>query len=464
MAKKLKELPGPKGYPLVGNAPKLDLPVLHQQLENWADEFGDVYRLDLGLVTQTVITRPSLIQKILASRPTEFIRSKKMNDVIRNGGVHGVFNAEGEDWKIHRKIVAKGLDVKHQKEFYPSMIEILERLYKKWSKDAETGNPIDIQRDLMRFTVDITATLAFGTEMNTIEQEGTAIQDHMEKVFPMIFYRINLPIPWYKFYKKKADKEFEIAVGEMTRLVDEFIANGRKKLKEHPELRENPSNLLESILVAGEEEEGITEEMIRGDLLTLLMAGEDTTAHTLNWMIYLLTQFPEVEQEIRNEVDQVLGDEPWLTDYAKNNELKYIEGTTWESMRFKPVAPIMLFEATQDIELEDVFIHKGQRLLTNWRSAALKDHYFSEAKKFNPSRWLKESKCPVHNMDAFTPFGAGPRYCPGRNLALLEIRMVLSMLYKNFEVEMITKHDQVGEIMAFTMMAEDYTVRLKKRA
>lgn len=464
MTKRLKDLPGPKGYPIVGNAPKLDLPILHQQLEAWADEYGDVYRLDLGFITQTVITRPSLIQKILAARPTEFIRSKKMDNVIREGGVHGVFNAEGEEWKVHRKIVAKGLDVKHQKEFYPAMTVILERLYNKWRQDAESGEVIDIQRDIMRFTVDITVTLAFGIEMNTIEQKGGVIQDHMEKIFPMIFHRINLPIPWYKIIKKKADREFEVAVHEMNRLVDEFIANGKKRLEEHPELRENPSNLLESILIAGEEEEGFTEEMIKGDLLTLLIAGEDTTAHTLSWMIYLLTQFPEVEKEIRKEADDVLGSEPWLTDYAKNAELKYIEGATWESMRFKPVAPIMLFQATQDIDLEDLAIKKGQRILTNWRSAALKDNYFSDAQSFNPTRWLKASRCPVHNMDAFTPFGAGPRYCPGRNLALLEIRMVLSMLYKNFDIEMVTDHKDVNEIMAFTMMAGDYRVRLSKRA
>lgn len=463
MALRLKDLPGPKGYPIVGNAPKLDLPILHQQIEAWADEYGDVYRLDLGLITQTVITRPSLIQKILAARPTEFIRSKKMDNVIRESGVHGVFNAEGDDWKVHRKIVAKGLDVKHQKEFYPAMTVIIERLYNKWLRDAESGEIIDIQRDLMRFTVDITVTLAFGTEMNTIEQKGGVIQDHMEKLFPMIFHRINLPIPWYKLFKKKADREFEVAVKEMNLLVNQFIADGKKRLQEHPQLRENPSNLLESILIAGDEEGGITEEMIRGDLLTLLLAGEDTTAHTLSWMIYLLTQFPDVEEEIRKEADEILGSDNWLKDYAKNADLKYIEGVTWESMRFKPVAPIQLFEATQDIEIEDLFIHKGQRILINWRAEALKDKNFTDAHSFNPTRWLKASRCPVHNMDAFTPFGAGPRYCPGRNLALLEIRMVLSMLYKNFEIEMITDHKDVTEIMAFTMMAGEYRVRLKKR-
>lgn len=459
----LKDLPGPKGYPLVGNLPLLDLPLLHQQIEGWADEYGEVFRLFLGYTSQTVVTKPSMIQEILHARPEEFIRQRKMDRVIRGGGVHGVFNAEGEDWKLHRKIVARGLDVRHQREFYPAMLVTLERLYRKWMKNAESGEPFDIQRDLLRFTVDVTSTLAFGKEMNTLEQEGGAIQDHMEKVFPMIFRRINMPIQWHKLFRRKDDREFDRAVSEMNTLVNEFIANGQERLRQHPELRENPGNLLEAILVAGEEEEQVTEEQIRGNLLTLLMAGEDTTAHTLAWLLYLLTIHTEIQEGIRKEVDRVLGDDPWVKVYEKNAELKYLEAVTWESMRFKPVAPINLLEATQDVEVEGHLFTKGQRILIQWRAAALRDANFSNARDFDPTRWMKESRCPVHNTDAFAPFGGGPRYCPGRNLALLEIRMVLSMLFRNFEIEMLTPHDGISERLAFTMMADPYQVRLRKR-
>ncbi|MBL4861559.1 MAG: cytochrome P450 [Crocinitomicaceae bacterium] len=392
----LKNLPGPKGYPLVGNIPNIDLSNLHNQIEQWAEEYGDVYRLKLANTSQTVITRPSLIQKILSARPNEFVRLKKMDRILREGGIHGVFNAEGDEWRLHRKIVAKGLDVKHQEQFYPSMVTTLERLYDKWSKDAKSGEPIDIQRDLMRFTVDVTTTLAFGHDMNTLEQDGGPIQEHMEKVFPMIFKRINSPIPFYRVIKSKSDKEFDVAVNEMTKLVDEFIESGKEKLKSNPELRENPSNVLEAILIAAEEEEVFTQKEVRGNLLTLLMAGEDTTAHTLTWLIYLLTIHTDAQDGIRAEADQVLGDKPLLTDYAANNELKYTEGAALESMRFKPVAPILLFQVTKDIEMEGIYFKKGQKILTQSRVSALKDDFFTAAKSFNPERWLKESKCPVH--------------------------------------------------------------------
>jgi cytochrome P450 len=462
MSRNVKDLPGPKGKPIIGNLFSLDLPQFHNSLEKWSDEFGDVYRLDLGIFDQLVITRPSLIQKIMKERPDRFTRNTKMNRIINESGIHGLFNVEGDEWKKHRPIVAKGLDVKHQKDFYPAMEPVLGRLYKKWSKQAESGESFVIQKDLLRFTVDVTSSLAFGYPMNTIEEQGSAIQDHMEKIFPMIYKRINMPIPWYKVYRSKEDKEFDVAVLEMNRLVDEFITAAKKRLEENPEFRLKPPSAIEAILVAAEEDDDFNTENVRGNLLTLLMAGEDTTAVTLNWMIYLLSQEEEVTKAIRAEANSVLNDQKWASAYTDNGKMRYIEAAAFEAMRFKPVAPLMLYQAQDDIQLDEISVKKGQRILTQNRYASIQDANFTNADKFKPERWLKESRCPMHNTDAFSPFGGGARYCPGRNLALLEIKMVMSMLLKNFEVELVTPYDSVNENLAFTMMSSPFEVRLKK--
>lgn len=460
---RLKDLKGPKGYPIVGNIPRLDVPNIHRQFEGWADEYGDVFRLNLGYTNQTIVTRPSIIQHIYADRPDGFVRMKKMDNILRDGGVHGLFNAEGEEWKVHRKIIARGLDVKHQKQFYPALVTVIERLYNKWTKNAETGEPFDIQRDLLRFTVDVTASLAFGIDMNTLEQDGGAIQDHMDKVFPMIFKRINQPILLYKYFKTQDDKLFDAAVEEMNKLIDVFIESGKEKIRENPDLKENPSNVLEAILNAADEEEHFGTKEVRGNLLTLLLAGEDTTAHTISWMLFLLTLNPEAQIGLRQEADDVLGDYPWLTAYDLHSKLRFTDATAMESMRMKPVAPGMLFQATRDVAIEEFQFVKGQKVIVQTRAAAMKETHFTDASLFNPNRWLKESRCPVHNMDAFSPFGGGSRFCPGRNLAMLEIKMVISMLFKNFNIEMVTDHSEIKEVLAFTMMASDYKVRLSKR-
>lgn len=458
-----KSLKGPKALPVVGSVFELDLPRLHQQIENWEKEFGEVFRLKMPGAKLVVITNPELIQKILKLRPKEFQRASKMNRIIREQGIHGLFNAEHGDWEKHRSIITKGLDVKHQIQFFPELKTIAKRLLKKWKKDADTGKVIDIQQDFLRFTVDVTTSIAFGIQMNTIEENGGVIQDHLEKIFPMIFKRINDPIPFYKLVKGKKSKEFDLALKEIHLFIDDIITKGKEKIRNNPELMENPGNVLEAILVAAETMDGFGDEEVKGNLLTLLMAGEDTTAHTLAWAMTQMTQHPDVVEKIQKEVDEVLGDAPIFQNYEDHNRLKFTEAVANETMRLKPVAPIVLNEPTEDIEIDGYLFEKGHRLVMQTRIGALKDDYFTEANQFNPNRWMALSRCPVHNTDAFMPFGAGPRFCPGRNLALLEMKMVLSMLYKNFTVEMVTPHNEIAENLAFTMMSSDYRVRLKKR-
>lgn len=458
-----KTLKGPKALPFIGSVFDIDLPRLHQQIEGWEKEFGSVFKLKLAGIKLIVITNPELIQKILKLRPKEFQRSSKMNRIIREQGIHGLFNAEHGDWEKHRSIITKGLDVKHQMQFFPELKTITERLYRKWEKDAIAGNEIDIQQDFLRFTVDVTTSIAFGIQMNTIEENGGVIQDHLEKIFPMIFKRINDPIPFYKLVKGKKTKEFDLALREIHLFIDEIITKGKERIKNHPELMENPGNVLEAILVAAETMDGFGDDEVKGNLLTLLMAGEDTTAHTLAWAMTQMTQNPEAVSAIQAEVDEVFGNAPMMENYEDHNRLKFTEAVANEAMRLKPVAPIVLNEPTEDIEIDGYFFEKGHRLVMQTRIGALKDDYFTEANQFNPKRWIAASRCPVHNTDAFMPFGAGPRFCPGRNLALLEMKMVLSMLYKNFTVEMVTPHADITEELAFTMMSSQYYVKLKKR-
>ena len=458
-----KDLPGPKGIPFFGSAFDMELTNMHNQFQEMANEYGSVFKIKLGPVKMAIISEPKIIQHILRERPEGFVRMKKMDKILRGEGVHGVFNAEGDDWKMHRRMVAKGLDVKHQKAFFDKMLVSVDRLYAKWKNAADSGEAIDIQQDFLRFTVDITTTLAFGFEMNTIEEKGGVVQDHLEKIFPMLFKRINSPIQWHKLIRKKDDREFDKALDAIDSMIDQWIADGRKRLEDHPELKEKPSNFLEAILLEAENEEDFGDEQVKGNLVTVLLAGEDTTANTLAWSIYLLTKYPDYQTKLQSEIDEALGELKCIAEYETSQGFKFLEAVANETMRLKPVAPLLLFEPLSDVEIEGYLFKKGSRMLIHSRHAAIKDENFTNGETFYPERWMKESKCPMHSMEAYIPFGGGPRFCPGKNLALLEMKLVLSMLFKNFDVEMITPHEDISEIMAFTMMASDYKVRLKHR-
>lgn len=461
--KTYKTLGGPKGLPFLGNVFQVDVPRLHLQIEEWEKEYGGVFRLKLVGIKLVVISNPELIQKILKLRPKEFQRSSKMNRIIREQGIHGLFNAEHGEWEKHRSIITKGLDVKHQKQFFPELKEITTRLYRKWEKDAAEGNEIDIQQDFLRYTVDVTTSIAFGIEVNTIEEDGGVIQDHLDKMFPMIFKRINDSIPIHKIIRTKKDREFDESLSEIHLFIDDIILKGKERIANNPLLMEEPGNVLEAILVAAETIDGFGDEEVKGNLLTLLMAGEDTTAHTLAWAITELAQNPVSVKSLQAEVDEILGDNLLFQEYEDHNRLKFTEAVANETMRLKPVAPIVLNEPAENIEVDGYLFEKGHRLVIQTRIGAINDAYFTNAKEFNPNRWIAETRCPMHNTDAFMPFGAGPRFCPGRNLALLEMKMVLSMLFKNFNVQIVSSTESIEEILAFTMMSTPYRVKLTKR-
>lgn len=459
-----KDLPGPKGIPFFGNLFQMDYPNIHNEFQELAEEHGEVYKLKMGPLNLAIVGNPKIIQYILRERPDGFIRMQKLNNVLRGEGIHGTFNSEGEDWKMHRRVVAKGLNIKNQEAFFDKMLISVNRLYEKWKKCADSGEAFNIQEDFIQFTADFTTTLVFGIDMNSIEGKGGKVQEHLDKIFPMIFKRINDQVQWHKIYRNKTDRDFDKSLKIVNSMVDQWIEEGKKRLVDHPELKENPSNFLEAILAASEKEENFNDEEVKGNLMTILIAGEDTTAHTMTWSVFLMSKFSEYQAKAQIEVDGLLGDEKKITDFNSLQGYKLMESIANETMRLKPVAPVMLFEPLSDEVIEGYEFKKGSRILIHWRHAATKDENFTNGKDFYPERWLRESKCPMHSMDAFIPFGGGPRFCPGKHLAMLEMKTVLAMLFKNFEIEMVTPHAEVKEVMAFVMKSSGFKVRLKNRS
>ena len=132
-------------------------------------------------------------------------------------------------------------------------------------------------------------------------------------------------------------------------------------------------------------------------------------------------------------------------------------------MRLRPVAPIAaVVEANFETVVGDVRVPAGARVVVLSRPAACSTDHFAEAQAFRPGRWLGEAQ-GAHDLSAHIPFGSGPRICPGRNLAMLEMKLLLAMLYKNFEVERVAKPEDVTEAFAFTMFPVGLSVRLHRR-
>jgi cytochrome P450 len=405
---------------------------------------------------------------VLRDRPEGFRRTPRFASIAREIGLGGgVFGAEGEAWKRQRRMVMAGFDPRHLRAYFPSLVRCCARLEGRWRRAAGAGASIDLQADLMRFTVDAISGLAFGADVNTLESDDDIIQRHLDKIFPAMFRRLFAPFPTWRWYKTRADRALDASVLKVNAAIDGFVAAARRRLAADPARRAAPANLLEAMIVAADDPgSGITAGEVSGNVMTMLLAGEDTTANTLAWAIWLLSTHPDALAKAREEVDAASDPATWT--HERFAEMRWLEACANETMRIKPVAPSLTLQCLRDTVVADIRVPAGTLVFLAMRSDSLREAYFERAAAFRPERWLDPASGPdaTSASRVSMPFGAGPRVCPGRHLAMLEMKMALATLIGRFDIEKVGTPggDEPDERMSFAMGPSAMAMRLTPRA
>jgi cytochrome P450/nitrite reductase/ring-hydroxylating ferredoxin subunit len=460
------ELSGPRPWPLVGNALQLEPRRLHATLEGWARRYGSLYQVRLGARPFVVVTDPALIAEILRNRPETYRRIDRMQIVFGELGVNGVFSAEGAEWRPQRKLAMGALDHRHLTAFFSTLREVAERLRRRWEQAADSGRVVDVPGEMMRFTVDVTTRLAFSEPTDTINDQQSDLLDDIDPVFPGVSRRLNSPFPYWRYLKLPRDRKLERSIANVRQWLERIIAKTRVELQADPQRAEDPRNFLEAMLSARDAEgRPFSNTVVFGNAMTMLLAGEDTTANTLAWAVHLLLDAPEEFASLRAAIDRVLGDDLVPADMAAAKALDEVEAIANETMRMKPVAPLMFFENVPPVTLGELRLAPGSALCMLTRVAAMDPMRVDEPEAFRPARW-RDGRLAAEMMRSgvFIPFGSGPRICPGRSLALLELRVVLATLLRSFELERVGRSEDVHEDFDFTLTPTNLRARLHRRA
>ena len=466
--RRLQDLPGPPGWPVLGNLLQIEPARFHLQLGAWARQYGRFFKLRMANRLLLVAADHQAVAAVLRDRPDGFRRTDRLEAIgLEMGLKPGLFGVNGDAWKRQRRMVMAAFDPGHVKAYYPALVKCGERLRGRWTEAAASGREIDLQADLMRFTVDAIAGLAFGTDVNTLESDGDIIQQHLNKIFPKLFTRLIAPVPYWRFFKLPSDRELERALQAVNQAVDGFVAAARGRLAEQPALRTAPQNLLQAMIAAADEPgSGIDDAQVAGNVLTMLLAGEDTTANTLAWRVWLLHRHPQALARAAAEVRGVMADDGAVSQ-AHLAQLDYVEACMHETMRLKPVAPQLPLQALQDTVVGDVAIPAGTVVINLMRHDSMDDAHVPGAAAFRPERWLGEDGLsPASAKRVSMPFGAGPRICPGRYLALQEMKMVLLTLLKHFDIESVGTADgsEPEERLMFAMAPVGLRMHLRPRS
>ena len=463
------DLPGPRGLPIFGNLFQMKRAQVHLDVERWARQYGPLFRITLGPQPIIVLTDHQQIAAVLRDRPDGFRRNAHLQNVGREMGLTpGLFGSEGDAWRRQRRMVMSGLDPTRVRAYFAQLLRVTLRLRARWQAAAREGRALDLQPELMRYTVDTVAGLTFGADINTLESNGDIIQQHLDKIFPALYRRVMSPLPYWRWFRLGIDRQLDRSVSEVNTAIASFIAQARERLRAEPARRAQPPNLLEAMIVAADEgASGIDDQQVAGNVLTMLLAGEDTTANTLAWLLHLLHRHPDALARARDEVRRVAGTPEGFTP-ERLAGLDYLEACIHETLRLKPVAPFTVLETLRETTIGDVRLDPGTLVWCVMRHDSVSAGHFERPDTFDPQRWLSDanetSADTSHAKRISMPFGAGPRTCPGRYLALLEMKMALAMLLGSFDIESVeVPEGEAEERMSFTMVPVGLKMKVAER-
>ncbi|BBP98432.1 cytochrome P450 [Burkholderia sp. SFA1] len=466
--REVDDLPSPRGLPLVGNLHQLPPATHHLTLERWADELGTPYVFRFGTTPVTVWNDIELSHAVLRERPHRYRRYAPIENILREFGCNGLFSIEGAAWEPQRRLVMQALSIPHIKAFYPTLAAIAERLRRRWEAAARAGRVVDMTGDLKRFTVDVTSALAFGEDPNTLENERVLIQERLAMLLPMLMSRVNAPFAYWHYVKFPRDRKFDEAMSAVHRHIRELMARTRARMREQAaQTRESaaPQNLLEAMLAMRDAPgSGITDDEVAANVLTMLVAGEDTTATSIAWALLFLGTDDALQARVAADSRRVLGGSAVCPDYTAMRELDLCEAVCTEASRLHPIAPYLSLEPLEEVRLQGVRLPAGTKMFLLNRPAMLDPHNFADPRRYDPDRWLHDQyREGAHEPRAYLQFGAGPRVCPGRHLAAVEMRLVVSMLTANFIAQLATNPADIHEICAFVSVPSEMPMRLVLR-
>jgi cytochrome P450 len=413
--------PGPKGVPLFGTSQRFARDPF-AFLRSCADAYGDVVRFDLGPNETYLLTNPADIERVLVSEANQYTKPQ-LDDAMDDLLGDGLLLSDGDQWRKQRDLANPAFRMQRLGGFDETMTDYTDEMLDGW-RDGET---FDVQSEMARLTLRIIVDVMLGVELD--DERTTTIQECLEPLgarFEPDPRRFLIP----NWVPTRENREFYDAVETLEGIVDDIVAE-RRGTEDNPAGEGEPPMDLLSILLRAQGRGEQTKQELRDEMITMLLAGHDTTALTLTYTWYLLSQNPEVEAKLHAELDEVLGGRTPTTDDLR--DLQYTEQVMLEAMRIYPPVYMLFREPKTDVKLGGYRIPEGSMLLLSQWVTHRSPRFYENPEAFDPSRWDPERRSERPRFSYF-PFGGGQRHCIGKQLSLMEGKLILGTVAQQFSL------------------------------
>jgi cytochrome P450 len=390
-------------------------------LTRLARDYGDVAQFRVGPQRAFLLNEPELIRDLLVTHHERFHKGRALQRAKRLLG-EGLLTSEEEFHRRQRRLAQPAFHRQRVNSYGATMVEYAERAAERWRE----GETLDLAQEMMRLTLAIVGKTLFDADVESEADEvGDALTDVMELFgYLMIPYSElleHLPLPHTRRFKR--------ARARLDAVIYRIIEDRRRGSADR-------GDLLSMLLLASDEEgdrTGMTNEQLRDEAMTIFLAGHETTANALTWTFYLLSQNPEAERRLHEELDAVLrGRAPTVEDVP---QLRYTEMVAAEAMRLYPPAWAVGRMAVADHEAGSYHIPRGSLVLASQFVMHRDARYFPDPERFDPERFTPEAKAARPQFSYF-PFGGGVRRCIGEGFAWMEATLILASLARRWRMRL----------------------------
>jgi len=411
-------------------------------------EFGDVAYYRVGRYRVYQLNHPDLARQILVEQPEKFQKAQFVKRAFRPFAGNGLLTSDGALWRQQRKLMQPAFHHKQLAAYAEVMVGQALRTVDSW-RDGEVR---EIGAEMTKLTLGIVVKALFGAE---VPRGGEGIGRLMATVLDASNQRINSAVQVPDWVPTPRNRRERRSLAELDLILQDMIRARRASSSEG-------GDLLSALLSAVDADDGtrMSDRQLRDEMMTLFLAGHETTANALAWTWYLLAQHPEVEARLREETERVLkGRAPTVADLPS---LPYGDMVVREAMRLYPPAPGFAREPIEDVLIGGYVIPRGSLIIVSTYALHRDPRFFQAPESFDPERFAPgwEERIPRY---AYLPFGGGPRVCIGSGFAMMEARLVLGTVVQRYRLRLEPNQEVVPAQMVTIRPKHGIRMRVSRR-
>ncbi len=380
--------------------------------QSLATQYGDVVCYRPAPDTAYLINHPDHVRHVLLDNNRNYSKATYSNMIFNKVIGEGLLTSEGEVWRRQRRMMQPAFHHTRLEQLDTMITDATNAMLDQWQLQYAAGEPVDLPREMAALTLTVTTRALFGVDLGDEVREVGEIVNRAAS-----------------YLEKPSSPQLIESTAELSALVDRIVQQRRRDFKD-------AGDLLSSMLMARDEHTGagMTDEQLRSQILTLMLAGYETTASALTWTWYLLARHPWAVERVRNEARAALQGRP--PRYSDMEQLSYTRMVLNESLRLFPPAWTLGRRALGEDEIGGYYVAPNTVLAVCIYSLHRHPAFWPEPEAFDPQRFLPERSAQRHKF-AYVPFGAGPRQCIGNNFGLMEACLVIACMAQRFELHLM---------------------------